>query len=265
MKKKDIARLLPYEADYDLLSKCRKWETRGMWVIGICSVLLPLLAHFLNIFLMKIIWNIVNPVYFVMIIAYYILNVYTETFLYPATARKRRKGFIDNSLGSKFLEKPVEGYYTNDVVRVGPYKMIINCGENCYFTMNIAKAMIPQVVMKNVAFGVVFLIVAYFGVRDNLVAIPILQILLSSLFLTELVHHINFITKIDQLFERFKEVFSKKPDDSRVLQEAVLLYLDYETTLAYNKAPLSDSFYEKLNEKLSKEWEVIKARYEISQ
>ena len=53
-------------------------------------------------------------------------------------------------------------------------------------------------------------------------------------------------------------------DCSQTLQEAVLLFLDYETTLAYNKAPLSDKVYEKLNEKLSKEWEEIKIRYDIS-
>lgn len=42
-----------------------------------------------------------------LIVGYYILDIYTETFLYPATARKRRKGFIDNSLGSKFLNKGI--------------------------------------------------------------------------------------------------------------------------------------------------------------
>ena len=87
--------------------------------------------------------------------------------------------------------------------------------------------------------------------------------MLSTLFLTELVHHINFIAKLNQLFERFKEFFSKKADDKQILQEAVLLFLDYETTLAYNKAPLSDSIYKKLNKRLSKEWEDIKARYEM--
>ena len=45
----------------------------------------------------------------------------------------------------------------------------------------------------------------------------------------------------------------------------MLLFLDYETTLAYNKAPLSDSVYEKLNEKLTEEWEKIKKRYDISE
>lgn len=265
MKREDMTRLMPYEADYNLLAKCRKWETNGLWIIGVFSIILPLLDYFSGISLMKVLGGVINCIYFIIFIAYYILDVYTETFLYPATARKRRKGFIDNSLGSKLLEKPVEGYYTNDKVQVGPYKIIVNCGENCYFTMNIAKAMILQIVAKNITFGVAFLIIAYFGIKDNLVAIPIMQILLSSLFLTELVHHLNFCAKLEQLFERFKVVFEKKPTDDKILQEAVFLYLDYETTLAYNKAPLSDSIYENLNEKLSKEWEDIKTRYEIIQ
>lgn len=259
-----ISRFLPYETDYELLAKCRAWETRGLWGIGICSVLLPVLSYYSNISVLSIFWNIVNPLYFIIIIAYYILDVYTETFLYPATARKRRKGFIDNSLGSKFLEKSVKGYYTNDSLEIGPYKMIVNCGENCYFTMNIAKKMIPQILIKNVFCAMLFIFFAYLGVKDNLVAIPVLQILLSSLFLTELVHHINFIAKLNQLFERFKEEFSRGSNGDEVLQKAVLLFLDYETILAYNKAPLSDSVYRQLNKKLSEEWEDIKRRYDIS-
>jgi hypothetical protein len=148
MKKTELNRFLPYEADYSLLSKCRIWETRGLWLIGIFSVVLPVVGSFLASTLVNTIYNILNLLYFLIIIAYYVLDVYTETFLYPATARKRRKGFIDNSLGSKFLEKKVEGYYTNDNLNYGPYKMLINCSENCFFTLNIAKGMVPRIVIK---------------------------------------------------------------------------------------------------------------------
>lgn len=261
----EINRFLPYEADYSLLSKCRKWGTRCLWVIGGLSVILPILNLFTYYGLINLLIWIINLIYFLLIIGYYILDIYTETFLYPATARKRRKGFIDNSLGSKFLEKKVEGYYTNDTLNYGPYKMIINCSENCFFTLNIAKGMLPQIIIKNIICSIGFLIIAYLGIKDSLIAIPILQILLSTLFFTELIHHINFITKLEQLFERFKQAFVLKTDNEKTLQEAVLLFLDYETTLAYNKAPLSDTVYAKLNEKLSKEWEEIKKRYEISE
>lgn len=264
MKKTELNRFLPFETDYTRLAKCRLWETRGLGTIGICSVILPVLNFYSSIGIIKYIYTIFNFLYFVLIVGYYILDIYTETFLYPATARKRRKGFIDNSLGSKFLNRNVEGYYTNDNLEYGPYKMLINCCENCFFTLNIAKGMVAQILIKNIVLFIGFLAIAYFGIRDNLIAIPIVQILLSTLFLTELIHHINFIAKLEQLYERFIEVITPKMNNTQTLQEAVLLFLDYETTLAYNKAPLSDSVYEKLNEKLSKEWEEIKIRYDIS-
>lgn len=264
MKKTELNRFLPFEADYTLLAKCRSWGTRGLAAIGVCSISLPLLNHYSSVEIVNLIYTILNYIYFLLIVSYYILDIYTETFLYPATARKRRKGFIDNSLGSKFLNKNVEGYYTNDNLEYGPYKMLINCCENCFFTLNIAKGMITQILMKNILLFIGFLAIAYFGIKDNLIAIPIVQILLSTLFLTELIHHINFITKLEQLYERFIEVITRKMNSDETLQEAVLLFLDYETTLAYNKAPLSDSVYEKMNEKLSEEWEGIKTRYDIS-
>lgn len=265
MKISSVNRFLPYEADYELLSKFRKWETIGLWIIGVFSIVLPFLNTFSYNVIIHIINDVANFLYFFILISYYILDLYTETFLYPATARKRRKGFIDNSLGSKFLEKATQNYYSNDEINVGPYKMLVNCCENCYFTFNIAKAMLPIIVLKNIFFSIVALAIAYFGINNNLIAIPVLQILLSSLFITELVHHINFVVKLNQLFEKFLDAFVNIKDNSLFLQQAVLLYVEYETVLAYNKAPLSDKVYNKLNQKLTKEWEKIKERYEISQ
>ena len=229
MKISSVNRFLPYEADYELLSKFRKWETIGLWIIGVFSIVLPFLNTFSYNVIIHIINDVANFLYFFILISYYILDLYTETFLYPATARKRRKGFIDNSLGSKFLEKATQNYY------------------------------------KNIFFSIVALAIAYFGINNNLIAIPVLQILLSSLFITELVHHINFVVKLNQLFEKFLDAFVNIKDNSLFLQQAVLLYVEYETVLAYNKAPLSDKVYNKLNQKLTKEWEEIKERYEISQ
>lgn len=126
--------------DYTILGKCRKYENLGIWMISIISIVIPLINEFFSN--NTSISLIVEFFDFILIVAYYILNTVTEVFLYPATARKRRKGFIDNSLGSKYLEKEVEGYYSNDGINKGPFKIIVNCGENCYFTYNIAKTML---------------------------------------------------------------------------------------------------------------------------
>ena len=235
-----------------------------LYLVSGLSILIPLIPNlYQNKTLLVDIFKFTN---YILIIAYYVINVVTETFLYPATARLRRMGFIDNALASKFLGKPTENYYTNDAIQPGTYKIAVNCFENCYFTYNISKGMHKSVITKNVLFAFIFLSTAYMGLKDNAVGLPILQVFLSSLFITELIHHLNFVSKLQVLLEKFKLFFMDVTEnrlDINNLYRPILLLLDYETTLAYNKAPLSDRVYRKLNKKLSVEWEELKQYYEI--
>jgi len=263
-KNKTKSRFLPYEADYDLLDKWRLVGIILLYIVTILSILNPIISSTYKSY--SLLCNILGFTSYISIISYYIVNIVTEIFLYPATARLRRIDLIDNSLGSKFLGKKSENYFTNDSIRPGAYKMAVNCFENCYFTYNIGRGMNKTIILKNVIFSSVFLFAAYMGLKENLIALPILQILLSSLFMNELIHHLNFVAKLNILLEKFRwffmEIMNNKLnlDD---LQHPTLLLLEYETTLAYNKSPLSNKVYKKLKEKLGTEWEELKRYYEI--
>ena len=123
------SRFMPYEADYLLLDKWRKIASILLIIVSVLSVAQPFVSTMLA--------NNLPVVYFVeyasyiAIISYYVVDIATEAFLYPATARMRRMGFIDNSLGARFLSLPSKNYFTNDVVKPGLYKMSVNCYENC--------------------------------------------------------------------------------------------------------------------------------------
>jgi hypothetical protein len=258
------SRFLPYEADFALLKMWRRIGNILLAIVSILSISRPFVSsNFTSNILLN---NIIEYTSYIAIISYYVANIATEVFLYPASARLRRIDFIDNSLGTKFLSKESKNYFTNDVLKPGLYKLNVNCFENCYFTYNIAKEMTPSVVTKNVIFSTVFFTIAYIGLRGNILALPILQILLSTLFLTELIHHLTFVSRLNILLEKFEIHFnntinskSKRNDP----KHPILLLLEYETTLAFNKAPLSDKVYRNLNLKLSAEWEEVKKHYEI--
>ena len=44
MKRKDMARILPFETDYSLLDKCRLAETIGLYTVSAMSIIVPLLS-----------------------------------------------------------------------------------------------------------------------------------------------------------------------------------------------------------------------------
>ena len=158
----------------------------------------------------------------------------------------------------------VLNYYDNDSIEKGPYKMLVNCYENCFFTYNIIKVMLPKMAIKNTILFGLLLIFAYYGIKDNVVAIPFLQLFLSSLFLIELIYHIAFFFRLKNLCDKFKQIFSTpKSTKNKTIQDAIYMVLEYETTLAYKKSPNSNSVYKKLNNKLTEEWSCIKQNYDI--
>lgn len=260
-------RQLPYEISYKTLETGRNIENGLLWSTFICSILLQLfqincLSQLLDS--VKCIVNLCGVLNYISIIGYSIFYVAVEIIMQPTVAGERRKGFIDNSLGTKLLNQPVSNYYDNDSITPGPYKMLVNCYENCFFTYNIIKAMLPKTIAKNAILLTLLLVLAYFGIRKSIVAMPLLQLCLSSLFLTELIYHILFFFKLKNMCEQFKQIFSApKSTKNKTIQDAIYMVLEYETALAYNKSPNSNSMYRKLNKNLTVEWNSIKQNYDI--
>ena len=183
----------------------------------------------------------------------------------PMVASSRRKGFIDNSLGSHFLNKPVTNYYDNDTIDLGPYKMLVNCFENCFFTYRLVKATLLKKVLFSVLLFLFFCFFAFYGVRNYRFAMPFLQLFLSTSFLIEVVYHIVFYFRLLSLYERFRDSFSRtRVTKNEIIQDAFFMVLEYETTLAYNKSEISDAVYKRMKLQLTKEWEDMKVLYNIN-
>ena len=258
-------RKLPYEVDYSTLKTWRTIKTVLLWLIFIIPIVSPILIQFKEpITCMDTILTIASYINFVLMIAYFIIDIICEAYLYPATARNRRKGFFDNSLGTKLLESPVQGYYSNDEITNGDKKVLVNCAENCFFTYEIAKAMQPKSIIKNAIFFIFFLGFAFYGINNSSIAIPVLQLLLSSIFLSELVYLVLFVAKLRNIYEKYLEAFGNISDEMKTKGNAYFLLLEYETALAYNRAPAdSDKIYKKKRESLNTKWREIKERYGI--
>lgn len=259
-------RFLPYRQAFQTMKRWRTVATCLLYAISVLSIAIPVLNQKAVTPVITATLAITHYFNYLLIVSYYVVNVVTEIFLYPAAARQRRLNLIDNSLGSRFLGQDSQGYFSNDVVPQGPYKLCVNCFENCFFTYNLAKGIQKSVVTKNAVFALVFLSLAYVGIKSNSVGLPILQIFLSALFLTDLIHHLNFTSKLSILLERFKQFFMEAATNHAIksaLHYPVSLLMDYETTLAYNKGPMSDRVYNAMKERLSAEWEQMKAYYKI--
>lgn len=253
--KMKLNRFLPYENDYKSLKKWKKRENILLYISIFCSSIS-------NTNINKINLKIFYCFYLIVIILYFLLSLYNETILYPITTEKRRKGFIDNSLGSKYLEGEVKNYYSNDNLKKSPYKMLVNCYENCFFTLNIANKMYFSMILKNLFCFILMIIIMYIGIKDNIFLINIIQGIISMKIFVEFFHWITFRNKLNQLMEKFKDFFSTK-NREKIIEKSIFFVLEYEIALTSYKGSLDDKIYNKYKDSWTKEWEDIKKRYEI--
>ena len=198
----------PFSNNYDFLNSCRKYDTIILVLSSVISILVPLIQTYYAS--SAILINLLNFLNILFLILYYVINTSTEIFIYPATAIKRRQGLIDNSFGSKLLDKPLNGYFSNDNIPYGAYKLAVNCFENCFFTYNIARTQTLKIVIKNTVCLIVFLLCAYFGFQNNVIAVPLIQFLTSSIFLKELIYQLNFTSNFEICMNVFYYSFLKK-------------------------------------------------------
>ena len=264
-ERKFISKIVPYQNEFSRLKRLKGVADILLYSAGIISIVVPIIQSYEIEF--PTAFEVIKIVNFIIIVAYYILDVVIEVFINPSVSEYRRLNFIDNSLGTKFLGNRSQHYFDNDEVKGGMYKVLVNGFENCFFTYNLAKAQRPSMVIKNSIFGLIFLIVAYYGLAQNSIGLPIIQIFLSSLFLTELIHHLNFTDRLKNLLKNYKEVFTdlEKMSYKRLdVANPLKLSLEYETLLAYNKSGLNDKIYEKKKVVLTAEWEEMKKFYNIS-
>ena len=100
-------------------------------------------------------------------------------------------------------------------------------------------------------------------------AVAILQLYLSKYYLQELVTIRSYVRDIKEVYDRIQDLF----DDTMAKEQLekgiphpkeIYCLIEYESNISWYKLFLDSKLYNKLNEDLTKEWEQIKIRYQIS-
>jgi hypothetical protein len=249
---------IPYQNRFDL---CKKATSAANWLLLVAGVLS--LYFIWDPFATILPWlsRMMMVVNILLIILQFALQALAEIYLYPEAEHDRLKGFFDNSSKLRFLDEDVQGYYDNDGIKPGLYKLAVNSFQNCFYTCNIAKRMTPKLALRNIAFFLLFIIVAALHWNGAFV-LSVTQLFVSSLFLWTLFQHFYFVHCVKRTLAGFQETFSVLQKDA---QQAIALFhvVCYEKALASYGNLLDSSIYNKLNSALDMQWEQMKLRYNI--
>lgn len=246
-----MSKLCPQKNYFKIAQKFNKFYEITFKIIMLMSVI----AIFLKLDILINIFSILSLV---------ILGIlkYLVQYNQEKAETIRRKDFIDNSFGTKLHEKSSIEYYDNDEIEEGFYKMSINLFENVFFSSKVSQKMKSKALISSIIPGFIVLGFAIFGFFSSPIALPILQIFLSQLFLSKLVLINDYNKKIEIFFDQLKKIFNSS-DLLRSQPEIISILIAYESNISNHKLFLDDKIFEKLNPKLTEEWNEIKKKYGI--
>jgi hypothetical protein len=208
-----------------------------------------------------------NFVYFWLILVYAALDFSISYYLFPEAESVRRCDYFQNSFGNKFIDNPSIGYFTNETLPTGIYKMGVNLFENAYFTTSIAREMLKIGILKSIFFATIFAYFSYEGFsRTEKFSIPFLQAFLSLTIIGGVLKLLLFYFRNKGILSNVRELFSSlnfKEKPSEYFGYCIKYYADYDSNLAWGGILLDSEIYKRINPILSTKWEKIKTDLNI--
>ncbi|BBQ06097.1 hypothetical protein [Elizabethkingia anophelis] len=192
-------------------------------------------------------------------ILYFISEILFSNF-FTIAEQQRLDDLIDNSLSSKIADNNSENYYTNDDLKQNVTKLGVNGFENAFFTKNISRKMYSKKLPIFLIVIVVYLISIF--IMEKSILVKFFQLLLPLFIIKEFVQLCLFRSRVEKIFNCYKQIFSsiKKSDREPIIIHNIIAY---EKLLSTYNIQLDSKIFNKMNEKLSKEWIQLKEKYNI--
>lgn len=259
-----MAQFAPHYNLFKIINALRSFLTVAFWGILIVSII-PFIVKYVGIDChIDDILNIANIIF---LFFYFFIDIIIEFILIPQADGKRRDDFLDNSFGSNFALQSSVGYFDNDEVAQGIYKAAVNLFENCFFTHSLIKYITIRKIVLPLCVLLIVAVFAYIGFKDAPIALSVLQALFSATILGGLIKHLILIARLNTIEKDWVFLFQDPAFKTRTVDYAHHVYrnwLSYESLHSKLPAEIPGSIYNKLNPKLTADWQLLKTRFNIS-
>lgn len=255
----------PYER-IDLLDK---WKSFVLYLSAFITVTLNFndRYHFLEGFgYSEPVSKVILALNAVLIVSYVTLEMISIVSFQKAEGSRMIR-FIDNSFGVNLTGAalPQAGYFSQDNISPGLYKMCVNTFENALFSSRVAKDMERPRYYKAAIVIAILIFSATLG--DSATVKYITDAILPLALIQDAIRFYFLSSRLESSFTSFAGFFaalSNNPSNfANRHGEALKLVILYEQTLAWSSIKLDSDIFRKLNSSLSQEWALLKHQYQI--
>jgi len=253
-----IKKVVPFRVNFETLRKINLAGSIILYSSAILTLFIVLDKHY-NFSLSNEIQQIMNSGLSFLSITYFLTDL-LQNYLFQLAEVHRRNDFLDNSLETTLADKNSEGYFSNDNLDSGVYKLGVNSFENSFLTKSITSSMLAPMIIKSTLIIFLFIFLVLF--TDHMTLSILMQVALPLTILQQSVRLITLHLRVKLIFNQFKMIFTSV-NSSKQDSYLITNVINYESTLAWGGILLDSKIYDKKNETLSQEWERIKTKHRI--
>ncbi len=258
MARNSLIRFVPFAQSYNTIEK---WNGYADWILYGTTVL-SLVITFLGNELGETVKTMLVAINCVSIVGYVCIDNWCS-FSFAKNEMTRRVDWLDNSFNTNYSGQRSQGYFTNENVSPGLYKLAVNSFENSHHTHFIISKMMTGIFLKTIVVAIFFIVSVFFGNRELLrllFELPLPVILIQKFFKAFI-----YQSRIERVQDRFKTLFNDlaNTDFEKYTAGALRGVIDYEATLSWASIPLKGKLFFKYKDQLAEEWEELKINYGI--
>lgn len=192
------------------------------------------------------------------VIVLFVSGLVLRLYLIPRAEDKRRKDFFSSACNVALTYERTEGYYNNDFTQ--PIKRIAaQVLENSHFSKSITGHMARRERIKIVVYASLWVMCVVNRQTDLNVIVAASQAVFSEEILAKWVRLEWLRTRFEQTYEDVYRLLQTQPAMTKYNAIALDAMAMYETSKANAAITLSNKVFQKLNPRLSEEWNTIKS------
>lgn len=251
-------RVVPFEKNFKTVGRLSKTSSIILYISACVSIAILLISS-LKIDIERL-SSLLNPTLAVMSVLYFIIDI-LQRFLFHNGETHRKNDLMDNALGTHLTEEKSEGYFTNDNLKEGLFKLGVDTFENSFYTKSISGVMIKRQLIISII--IVMLFVLVITLVPNSIIIQVLLLALHYAIISDTIRLWILHVDTKRVFEDFKLVFSSV---EAAHKDYLLIncIVSYEKSLSWAAIKLDSKKFHSLNNILAEKWKTIKIEHNIA-
>lgn len=203
-------------------------------------------------------YEVVQISFAVFVAALFVIGLGSRLYWTPRAEDKRRQDFFASACGVSFSHQKTDGYYNNDFTKP-IQRMAAQVLENCHFSKAITLRMAHTERIKVGIYVLIWVLCMLCRQADVAWIVAVSQAVFSEQILSKWFRLEWLRSRCEKVYDEVYRTFQSKLAGPTFNAMTLDSLGTYETAKATAGITLSSKLFHKMNDRLSAEWEQIKA------